>query len=190
MTSLITSVSDSLQICLLLFTCCHSASQPANQSVRTFSAGVRQPAGLLLTTLAGGDCGEREEGNAKDEGGADQSGQNRWTRLCTLASLFDTQHTRIEADTSSPCAAGRIWSLFKSLNYSWLKIHGEPFIWKLGAAQAALWCLIGLKVASSLNKSGRRAVAARVLRMRIWEFTTHLPLISCFFYHSNVVQWL
>lgn len=75
-------------------------------------------------------------------------------------------------------AAGRIWSLFKSLNYSWLKIHGEPFIWKLGAVQAALWCLIGLKVANPLNKSGRRVAAACVLWMRMWVFTTHQPFIS------------
>lgn len=72
-----------------------------------------------------------------------------------------------------PGAAGRIWSLFKSLNYSWLKIHGEPFIWKLGAVQAALWCLIGLKVANPLNKSGRGVMAACVHRMRMGVFTTH-----------------
>ncbi len=88
-------------------------------------------------------------------------------------------HTRSQAPLLG--AAGRIWSLFKSLNYSWLKIHGEPFIWKLGAVQAALWCLIGLKVANPLNKSGRRVVAACVLRMRMWVFTTHLPFMSpCF----------
>lgn len=88
-------------------------------------------------------------------------------------------------------AAGRIWSLFKSLNYSWLKIHGEPFIWKLGAVQAALWCLIGLKVANPLNKSGRRVVAACVLRMRMWMFTTHLLIISLFFtvLLLGTVQW-
>lgn len=89
-------------------------------------------------------------------------------------------------------AAGRIWSLFKSLNYSWLKIHGEPFIWKLGAVQAALWCLIGLKVANPLNKSGRRVVPACVLRMRMWVFTTHLLFIFLFFTVLLLctVQWL
>ena len=110
---------------------------------------------------------------------------NRWTHSCKLTSVWlhknadmrtHTQtHTRRQTPLRS--AAGWIWSLFKSLNYSWLKIHGEPFIWKLGAVQAALWCLIGLKVANPLNKSGRRVVAACVLRMRMWGFTTHLPFI-------------
>lgn len=86
--------------------------------------------------------------------------------------------THAHRQTHLLSAAGRIWSLFKSLNYSWLKIHGEPFIWKLGAVQAALWCLIGLKVANPLNKSGRRVAAACVLWMRMWVFTTHQPFIS------------
>lgn len=74
MTSLITSVSDSLQICLLLLACCQSASQPVNQSTTqsgNFLLWVRQPAGLLLTTLAGG-IGGRERGS--ERGGNIQGG--------------------------------------------------------------------------------------------------------------------
>lgn len=87
-------------------------------------------------------------------------------------------HAHAHKQTLLRSTARRIWSLFKSLNYSWLKIHGEPFIGELGAVQAALWCLIGLKVANPLNKSGRRVVADCVLRIRMWAFTTHLPFIS------------
>lgn len=59
---------------------------------------------------------------------------------------------------------GRIWSLFKSLNYSWLNKHSLPFIREPGpveaAAQRALRSLIGLKVAKPLNMSGQRVPAA------------------------------
>lgn len=210
MTSLITSVSDSLQICLLLLACCQSASQPVNQSTTqsgNFLLWVRQPAGLLLTTLAGG-IGERERGSERggniQGGGKTVSGTDKHIHANSLP--FDCiksqthTHTQTETQTDTHIhrqtpyrsAAGRIWSLFKSLNYSWLKIHGEPFIWKLGAVQAALWCLIGLKVANPLNKSGRRVVAACVRRMRMWVFTTHLLFISLFFTVLLLctVQWL
>lgn len=79
MTSLITSVSDSLQICLLLLTCCQSASQPVNQSTTqsgNFLLWVRQPAGLLLTTLAGG-IGERERGRER-RGNIKGGGGRQW----------------------------------------------------------------------------------------------------------------
>lgn len=49
--------------------------------------------------------------------------------------------------------------------------------------QAALWCLIGLKVASPLNKSGRRLVAACVHRIKMGVFTTH-PATRHFFFLS------
>lgn len=59
---------------------------------------------------------------------------------------------------------GRIWSLFKSLNYSWLNKHSLPFIQEPGpveaAAQCALRSLIGLKVAKPLNKLGQLVPAA------------------------------
>lgn len=200
----------------------HAATQPANQSTSqsgNFLLRVRQPAGLLLITLAGGigveragwgwgRWGGRERRGSIKDGRKTESGTDEHIhanslpfdcikmQTCTHTYTHTHAHTHTQIlahiHRQTPLfrsAAGRIWSLFKSLNYNWLKIHGEPFIWKLGAVQAALWCLIGLKVANPLNKSGRRVVAACVLRMRMWVFTTHLPFISLSFFHCFYVLY-
>lgn len=109
MTSLITSVSDSLQICLLLFACCHSGSQPVNQSTSqsgNFLLGVRQPAALLLITVAGGIGGEGggERGERKRrvvEGAEEGTSVQMSTFMQTHSVSYTHTHTHTCSRSSS-----------------------------------------------------------------------------------------